>query len=200
MNTSRFLLIAALTIVAVAAPLSAQPRYHERYSTDEQNGLKKVTVNGRIESIDGPRATLRTESGDHVSVNLGPRWYWQQQGYNIREGVDITVSGWGDLYGNDGGFLFAGSLWGPGFSIELWNSDGYPRWADDRDYGDGYNWRPDYNWCDRQWCCDPPRRYVEYRYCPPPPPRHYCWTPAPRWGWDDRHHWRGHDRHRRGCR
>jgi hypothetical protein len=181
-----------LTLV-VSATLSAQPRYVERNSTAPENDLKRTTVTGKIESIQGSRATLKNQRGENITVNLGPQWYWQEKGYNLREGCEVTVSGWGNTWDDDGGFMFAGSIWGPGFSFELWNSEGYPRWADDRDYYHG--WQPDYGWCDNQWRCEPPRYSQHYyRPCPPPPPRNYCWTP-PRHHYD---HYRPH--HRRGCR
>ncbi|MBI5060062.1 hypothetical protein HZB60_09830 [candidate division KSB1 bacterium] len=213
----------AMLLLGLGTQLWAAPRYVERYSTDTGRDLDRVSVSGTITSIDGQRATLRTERGAQVTVNLGPRRYWDQRGYSLRSGVDVTVSGWGELYDDDGGFLFAGSIDGPGFYFELWDSDGYPRWADRGDYG--YGWHPSFEWADRHYCGDGPRWSERgYYYVPPPPRLHVGWYwggpprhphhrcdnhcrhdhRGPGWdhrggrGWDDDD--RGHDRNRRGRR
>jgi hypothetical protein len=179
-HSYRYLL--AILLLGLGTQLWAAPRTVERWSTANGRDLERVSVTGTVTQIEGQRATLRTEDGARVTVNLGPRRFWEQRGYSLRSGVDVTVSGWGDLYGDDGGFLFAGSIDGPGFYFELWDSEGYPQWADRGDYC--YDWRPSFDWADR-WYCDGDWRGRDRCYAPPPPP-----PPRVYFGW----YW-GHPRH-----
>jgi hypothetical protein len=185
----------ALLLFVMSVPLLAAPRYVERYSTDNGRDLERVSVTGEIISISGQKAKLLTEDGQHVTVNLGPRRYWEQRGYSIHSGVEVTVGGWGEIYDGDGGYVFAGSIDGPGFYFEMCDSDGYPRWADRDGYRDG--WCPSFDWADRCYCDDYDRYiYRDVYYAPPPPRVHvslgWCWG-VPR----HNVYWWHHDNHRR---
>ncbi len=175
-------------VVGLMTVATAAPKYSERWTTDpDDRDLDRVSVSGKIESIRGQQATMRTEDGQRVTVHLGPQWYWHDKGYSIESGRPATVSGWGSV--DDDGYLFAASISGPGYYFELCDSDGYPRWADRDDFDRGCY--PTHRYCRDAWYCDRPHRdryYCEpprwtYRHCPPPPPPHH-----------------GHHRHRRGCR
>lgn len=184
--------IIILTIAALlVATAYAEPgrRFVERSSTDSEQDLERVSIRGVVKDIEGQRAMVKTESGEQVTVHLGPRWYWQDKGYSLRSGLEVEVAGWGELYGEDGGYMFAASIHGDGFHFEIADSEGYPRWG-------GYWDEP---------CRPCPRRYYGYydMYYYMPPPR--CWDgPRPYWGprwdrWHDgpRHHgW--HRPHRPG--
>jgi hypothetical protein len=168
-----------LAIAALAFTLTAiaQPRMNERYSSEPGRDLERISVTGKIEKIEGQRALLKTDQGEMITVHLGPEHYWQEKGYQLHSGVDATVDGWGDLYDEDGGFIFAGAIYGDGFHFEFSGSDGYPRWADREDDWDG--WRP--SWDD-----------FYFYYMGPPPPHFYWGPPPPDWRW---HHGRPHERH-----
>lgn len=174
MNNAKF---CALLIVVAAFSLTAfaQPQTKERYSTEPGQDAKRVSVKGKIEKIEGQRALLKTDQGEKITVHLGPEHYWKEKGYQLRSGVDATVDGWGDLYDDDGGFIFAGAIYGNGFHFEVAGSDGYPRWAGG--YWDG--WRPDWD-------------YFYWYYMSPPPPHYYWGPPPPHWRWHHRPHWRHH--------
>ncbi|MBU1985109.1 hypothetical protein KJ815_11955 [bacterium] len=168
-----FLIVAAFALAAVA-----QPRYKERYSTEPGNDVERISVKGKIEKIEGQKALLKTADGREVTIHLGPQRYWHEKGYRLRSGVQATVDGWGDPYADDGGFLFAGAIYGDGFYFELSTSHGYPMWADPGDRWNG--WRPSYD-------C------YNYYYSAPPP-WHGYWGPPPHWRGHHRPHWR-HDPH-----
>ena len=179
-------LILALTI-AVAGAL-AQPPEPERYSSDRAQDMKHVSVKGKIGRITGQRAVLKTEDGRQVTVHLGPQRYWRDQGYNLKSGARVTVDGWGEVLDDDGGFIYAGGIYGDGYSIELMNSRGYPMWADPDDWAD--DWYPSHGSFELYF--GPPWGYGPWGYWGPPP---RWWRPHGWWqpGW--RHHDRPHDRH-----
>jgi hypothetical protein len=178
-------LILALMIAVAAA--FAQPPEPERYSTEPGQDMKHVSVKGKIERITGQRATLKTEDGRQVTVHLGPQRFWNERGYKLDTGARVTVDGWGEVLGDDGGFIYAGGIYGDGFSIELMNSRGYPMWADPEDWAD--DWYPSYGAF--QLYFGPPWGYGPWGYWGPPP---RWWRPHGWWspGW--RHHDRWHDR------
>lgn len=158
MRSKYLLIIALLLSVAAATSLSAAPRYRERRSTDD---LERVHVRGKIVRIEGQKATLRTDAGGRVTMHLGPRWYWRERGYRLRTGAHVTVRGHGEVWHDEGGFIYPNEIEGDGFYIDLADQYGYPRWAPDEYYHDG--WQPNIVF------------YRDYYYCPPPPP------PPPRW-------------------
>lgn len=174
----KFALLAVL-ISALAA--GAQPRYKERNSTDPGPDLKRQSIQGKIEKIEGQKAIVKTDDGKQVTVHLGPRDYWQKKGYRLQSGGRVTVDGWGELYGEDGGYLFAGGIYGDGFHFEFTDSHGYPRWADSDEWYAGWYPRMDFY---QVWYWSP--AYGGYAgWGPPPywwvpPPRSYC--PPPWWG------------------
>ena len=194
------------TLIAIAGiavmTAAAQPRDTERYSTDPEKNTKRVSVKGKITQIEGQRAVLKTEDGKKVTVHLGPQRYWRDKGYRLEKGARVTVDGWGEVFGDDGGFLYAGGIYGDGYSIELMNSRGYPMWADPDDWDD--DWYPSYSvfelyfgapwghgpwgywgppprwWRPHGWWAPGWRHYHPHHppHCPPPPPRH---PRHPRW-------------------
>ena len=162
MNNAKF---CALLIAVAAFSLTAfaQPQTKERYSSEPGRDAERISVKGKIEKIEGQRALLKTDKGETVTVHLGPEHYWREKGYQLRSGVDATVDGWGDLYDDDGGFIFAGAIYGNGFHFEVAGSDGYPRWAGN----DWDGWRSDWDYF--------------YYYYMSPPPRDWRWHHRPHW-------------------
>ena len=181
---ARYLTIALLLFgFALATTSQAAPRYRDRSSTDPGNDLERISIRGKVESISGQKALVVTEKGARVTVHLGPQSYWREKGYNLRRGVDVTVDGWGEIDDEDGGYCYAGEISGDGFFFDLSDSQGYPRWADENDYYDGwqpsldfyigyYGWSPTWSWYGQ-----PPRFWRHWYYRP-----HYRYW-GPRYGW-----------------
>ncbi len=169
-----------------ACTTTAQPRYKERFSTDPGKDLERVSLKGKIEKVTGQKATLKTESGQSVTVHLGPEHYWRQKGYHLESGTDVTVDGWGELCEGEGSFVFAGGIYGDGFYFELSDTHGYPRWADPWDDDAGWYPRLDMYWSYYDvppWWWGPPPGYWGpppwwWRHGPPPHHRHHD---DPRW-------------------
>lgn len=196
MQTTRIKL-ALLAVLIGALAAGAQPRYKERAATEPGPDLKRQSVQGKVEKIEGQKAVVKTDDGRQVTVHLGPRDYWQKKGYRLQSGARVTVDGWGEDYGDDGGYLFAGGIYGDGFYFELTDSRGYPRWADDDEWYDG--WRPRLGYY-QQWYWSP--FYGGYVGWGPPPP--YWWEPVhwrhrPPPPWWHRHHPPHHRHHRHRC-
>jgi hypothetical protein len=163
--------LATLALLIAALTASAQPRDEERYSTGPaEKDLKHFSVQGKVESVEGQRAVLRTDKGERVTVHMGPARFWREHGYHLDEGVHVRVDGWGDLYAEDGGYIFAGGIYGRGFSFEISDSRGFPLWADNDDYDSG-------------WC--PQRSAFEVYYFGNP----WAWGPPPRWWAGPRWRW-----------
>jgi hypothetical protein len=163
MKITSFRIVVLALLVFVAAAIAAERRV-ERYSTDPGKDLERVSVKGKVESIDGQLARLKADDGRTYQVHLGPRAYWRDKGYHLESGVYVTVDGWA----GDDDEIFAGGIYGDGFTIEISDSEGYPRWADRDDYDD-------------EWC--PRLDVIRVYYFGGPPPwahRHY-WGPRPWW-------------------
>lgn len=183
MRSKHLFIITLLVSAVVATTLSAAPRYRQRRSTED---LERVHVRGKVVRIEGRKAMLRTDAGARVAVHLGPQWYWRDRGYRLRTGAHVTVRGYGDVWDDEGGFVYPYEIEGDGFHIDLADEHGYPRWAHDNGYYGG--WRPTMVF------------YDEYYYCPPPPPpprrwywrQHWHHRSYPRYGhvWAPRHGWR----------
>lgn len=168
-------LLAALVFggAAVAAPPPPAD------GADNDAALQKQTIQGRVESVEGQKAVVRTQSGRRVEVDLGPQAYWKEKGYRLHSGIPVRVQGW--TRGDDDGPFFAGGIWGPDFYFELTNDAGFPNWADNDDYWDGWFPTSDYY---HAYYYGP----VPYAFGPPPP---WWWgPPPPRW-WYRHHHYYG---------
>ncbi|HEY3295578.1 MAG TPA: hypothetical protein VGL38_09065 [bacterium] len=182
---TQLILSLLLSFALGGAALASPPQPNNRAA--EQ--LKKERISGMVESVQGEKATIRTGRGDRVQVNLGPQAYWREHGYRLTPGRQVTVEGWrGD--DDDRGPFFAGGIWGPDFYFELTNGNGFPMWADQDDYWDG--WYPTADYYDHYYCGPAP-----YAYGPPPP--YWYGTPPPRWWWG-RHHFYGRPGFRFGWR
>jgi hypothetical protein len=170
--------------VAAAPPPGDDPARGEQVMTKER-------IEGRVQSVTGQKAIIRTNSGRNVDVFLGPPSYWRQKGYVLHKGTPVRVEGWHREYDNHSP-IFAGGIWGPDFYFELTNGSGFPYWADGDDYWDG--WYPTWDYYNAYYCGPAP-----YAYGPPPawwwgapPPvrwyrhHHFYGRPGFRWGWNHR--------------
>jgi hypothetical protein len=161
----------------------AQPLDEERVSTDvSRRDMHRVKINGEVQSIRGGRAVVETPDGDRVNVNLGPQSYWRDRGYHLDRGDRVTIEGWRERDDDDDDFagpVFAGSMWGPDFSFELTNEDGWPLWCDPADCPDG--WYPTLDFYDTCYFYNPP-----VAYAPAPAPAYY--GIGFYWGWPWYHH------------
>lgn len=154
--------------------------------------MQKQRITGMVESVQGQKATIRTGNGQHVQVNLGPESYWREHGYHLNPGRQVTVEGWRREGDDNRAPFFAGGIWGPDFYFELTNGNGFPMWADQDDYWDG--WYPTYDYYDAYYYGPAPYAYGPPPHWwggPPPPPwwyrhHHFYGRPGFRWGWHDR--------------
>ncbi|RPH93114.1 hypothetical protein EHM69_11140, partial [candidate division KSB1 bacterium] len=133
------LLIAVLmiSVASYAAPQQDQPAN----AAEAKKDLKRVSVKGKVEKIEGQRAVVKTDDGKKVTVHLGPQKYWRDKGYRLPRGAQITVDGWGEVWDDDGGYMYAGGIHGDGFHFEFMDSEGYPYWASRDDWRDE-GWYP----------------------------------------------------------
>jgi hypothetical protein len=186
MKTKTFLILVLMGLL-LASTVIAAPRHRERYSTDPGNDVDRIHVKGKIESISGQKALLITDQGSKITIHLGPQHYWREKGYNLHTGAIVDVSGWGELYDEDGGYCYAAEISGDGFFFDLADSHGYPRWADRDEYFE--EWHPTIDYYEIYYGASP------WYWCPPPRfwhhrPHHFY---GPRHGYNPRphpRHWR----------
>jgi hypothetical protein len=134
----------------------------------EQAPMSKERIVGTVESIKDQTATIRTTSGQHVDVALGPQSYWRQNGYHLSTGMHVRIEGWRNE--NDDGPIFAGGIWGPDFYIQLTDDQGFPLWANsEEDYQGWY----------------PTRSYFDVYFFSPPL---YAFGPGPWWYFGPRYY------------
>jgi len=89
MKRSISILLVVLAIGA-ASLVIAQGRAQgqgEAWDTDEV-----VTVEGVFVEVERPYATLKSDETSYV-VHLGPPWYWDKTGYEVRTGDQVSVNG-----------------------------------------------------------------------------------------------------------
>jgi hypothetical protein len=192
----RWLVYASVLLLCTSVAL-AQPRrvIEDKPAEGTKQPLRKEKIEGKVKSVKDQTAIVRTRDGRDVKVNLGPQDYWQEKGYRLHEGDDITVQGWRPDGRGDDDWFFAGGIWGPGFYFELSNDDGYPYWCPRDDYWAG--WYPTYEyyhrfyWGPPPWAWGPPRPHWG-----PPPPWHHRrdYAPPPPPDRHRRHRHGGHDR------
>jgi hypothetical protein len=167
--------------VAVAQPGDEQSYPGPTDQNSQNQDLKHVSVQGKIERITDQSAVLRTQDGKEVTVHLGPEAYWRDKNYHLNTGAQVTVDGWGEIYDQGGSFIYAGRISGNGYSIELMDSRGYPMWADQGEEGDV--WYPSYSVFELYF--GSPWGYGPWGYWGSPP----YWWHRPMW-WHERPHYR----------
>ena len=115
-------------------------KYEARRVVGKQK-MKRQRIVGKVTSVRGQTAYVRTSSGRTVRVMLGPESYWEHHHYSVVPGQRVTVYGWNDPYDRPDWF-FASSVSGPGFSLTLTNDVGVPVWVTEYEYARG--WYPTY--------------------------------------------------------
>ena len=198
------LLMGAATGAFAQAPAASYPPDTIGYpppdtSAADQAPLNKEMIVGTVESIQGQTATIRTEAGERVDVELGPMSYWRQHGYHLARGMHVRVEAWENPDGD--GPIYAGGIWGPEFFIQLTDDQGFPLWANSEE--DWQGWYPTSSYYNVYYTSPP-----LYAYGPGPwwyfgPPyyrggfyhgRHFYGRPwgGPHWGGGHDRGWGGH--------
>jgi len=94
------------------------------------SSMEPVKLNGKIKSIDFPKATLKTKDGKNYILRLGPWSYWKSKGYELKEGETVEVNG----YKTDGGFIIPMSIKkASGQEIKLRKKNGCPYWSSQKE-------------------------------------------------------------------
>jgi hypothetical protein len=153
------LLIGALAFTGLvnAQDIRQSDRYYHRTLAGQYTQMERVQIHGVLERIDGRECTIRTSDNRIVRVMTGPESYWADRGYHMALGQAITVTGW---YPEDNkGWLYAGSITGPGMSFSLASASGMPYWVES---GEQDRTSPSYavyrEWYGAQYNYNPPAR------------------------------------------
>ncbi len=147
-----FLLSGLLCVLLTTSLATARQR--------DNDGLERIRIEGRIESIRGQIAYIRDDCGTTFNVHLGPAWYWEDRGYRLRSDCSVTVIAWQDPFDD---YCYAGEIRGRDFCYDLCDSRGYPRWSDREQCHD--TWRPTRSFFDINFVIGGP-----VWHCAPPPP------------------------------
>ena len=134
--------IALITMVifGLGANLLAQPQQGTKGSEPEGqygwshhkkcpynvSSMEPVKLNGKIESVDFPRTTLKTRDGKRYILRLGPWSYWKNKGYELKQGETVEVNG----YKTNGDFVIPETIKrASGQEIKLRKKNGHPYWG-----------------------------------------------------------------------
>ncbi len=114
-------------VLAIAAGVHAQQPYRGQGTTGicpAVSSMTPITVTGRVESVTFPMAIVKTSSGEHYTLRLGPWWYWKQKGYELTKGETVTVEGFASAT-----FITPRLITGSRGEIRLRDENGYPLWG-----------------------------------------------------------------------
>jgi len=84
------------------------------------------TINGLVTSVEESELVLLTDEGQEIPIELGPEWFWEQQGVALIVGDEVQVIGFweGDTFE-----VAQISVAGSQESVTLRDEDGRPLWA-----------------------------------------------------------------------
>ena len=84
------------------------------------------TLAGQVTSVDTTGLTLQTDDGQTLSIDLGPEWFWSDQGVTLDAGERVTVQ----VFDEDGEIKI-GQIRreSDGTLLQLRDDDGRPLWA-----------------------------------------------------------------------
>ena len=84
------------------------------------------TLAGQVTSVDTTGLTLRTDDGQTLSIDLGPEWFWSDQGLTLAAGERVTVQ----VFDKDGEIKIGQiRLESDGTLLQLRDDDGRPLWS-----------------------------------------------------------------------
>jgi len=106
------------------------PQGGEAYSLREPDPRVHVeewfTLTGQVTSVDTTGLTLQTDDGQTLSIDLGPEWFWSDQGMTLAAGERVTVQ----VFDEDGEIKIGQiRLESDGTLLQLRDDDGRPLWA-----------------------------------------------------------------------
>jgi len=118
-----------LTVFAAVVAL-AQPRWQHRLSEDYD--VDEVeTINGMVDGVNSPRAIISDDSGIQYEIHMGPVWFWDRKGYQLKEGVRAELKGWlGDVKGSR--HFYPKEIRQDGNVFVLRDGHGIPEWSSNR--------------------------------------------------------------------
>ena len=116
-----------LVLVAIGAVslVIAQGRAQgqgEAWDTDEV-----VTLDGVLTEVERPYATLKSDDLSYV-VHLGPPWYWDKAGYEVKSGDEVSINGQLSRDGDEI-HLYPHTIVRGGETFKLANENGVPVWS-----------------------------------------------------------------------
>lgn len=106
----------------------------ERWDEDEV-----VTLEGKVKEVERPFATFEAD-GKTYTVHLGPSWFWQERGYTLTRGDQVTITGEVSVEGK-ASHLYLTSLVRGDTTYRFADDDGVPLWSGGRGRGRGWGSR-----------------------------------------------------------
>lgn len=105
---------------------------------NKQFNAKEVeTIKGTVESVgtfephrgvrEGLRLRVKTDSGRFITVHAGPQWYAQQQGFALKSGDQVTITG-SRIKHHMRTVLMASEIQSDGKTLQLRSKTGEPMW------------------------------------------------------------------------
>lgn len=123
-----FLSAAAVLLIVMAGVAFSQPPQTTGMCPCIAN-TTPVHLSGTIESVAFPTAVLKTSKGESYTLQLGPWWYWQNKGYKLSAGENVSVDGFLSSGGNVPNLVLVSVIHSSGGEIRLRDDNGYPQWG-----------------------------------------------------------------------
>lgn len=94
-----------------------------------------ITWKGTITAVELNAVTIETTQGESFLIQLGPEYYWTEQGTTLQEGDQVLITG----FYEEQGTWSAGevALLGTGETLALRDAHGSPLWAEDSSNASG---------------------------------------------------------------
>jgi hypothetical protein len=89
MRRSTIILLVVLALGA-ASLVIAQGRSQGRGEAWDEDEV--VTLDGVLTEVERPYATLESDEVSYI-VHLGPPWYWDKAGYEVKDGDEVSING-----------------------------------------------------------------------------------------------------------
>ena len=100
------------------------------YAVSSQNDVK--TVNGTVTDNVRPCGVFKSDDGKEYKLHLGPVWYWEQNGYELKLNASTQIKG--DMNETD---IYPYEITQDGKTMKFTDDKGNPLWSNGNGWGNG---------------------------------------------------------------
>ena len=129
------LILAVFTLLFIA---NTAPAQRSDGTTSEAYDVDNVqTVSGDITEVNHPIAKMKGDDGNEYEIHMGPFWYWNDNGYELKHQVRAQVRG--EVKQVQGRYEFyPWEIVQDGKTMTFADDNGVPKWSKGNGKGKGY--------------------------------------------------------------